>query len=555
MRSYSRGHKQYNQFSRGQKKRTGQAIQPLDQVEHKKCIQAKLAILTRNPALSNVFLTCENYHPFKHPLSSLRALAGQTAAYGLSTIIGRTLNYLLVPLYTRLFLPEAYGVVTDLYALVAFLNVVYSYGMETAFFRRASEKGEQAYGTAFWSLTLSSIVFTALLIAGANPLAAALRYPEHQEYVVWFAFILGLDALAVIPFARLRQQEKALRFASLKLINIGLNVGLNLFFLLVLPHWSETRQFLSLVDAVYDPTLGVGYIFLSNLLANGITLLLLVPTFPRFRGRFDPQLWREMFVYGLPLLPAGLAGMVNETFDRILLKYLLPGEVSENLYQVGVYGAVYKLAMLMSLFTQAFRTAAEPFFFQQAKQLGAPQLYARIMNYFVFAGSLILVGVVLFLDIVKAFIGAAYHEGLGVVPILLVANLMLGIYYNQSVWYKLADKTRYGMWFSLFGAALTIGLNVLLIPILGYYGAAWTTLAAYSAMVLVSYVYGQRHYPVPYALARLASYIGLALVLVAIELVLLSRHTGYWVWAMRIGLCLAYVMFGWWREKPIKSVT
>lgn len=488
-------------------------------------------------------------------MSSLRALAGQTAAYGLSTIIGRTLNYLLVPLYTRLFLPAEYGVVTDLYALVAFLNVVYSYGMETAYFRRANEKDDSAYGTAFWSLTASSLVFTLLLILGANPIAAALRYPEHAEYVVWFALILGLDALAVIPFARLRQQQKALRFASLKLINIGLNVGLNLFFLLLLPHWAESKQFAWLVDALYQPALGVGYIFISNLLANGLTLLLLLPTFPRFRGQFDPQLWREMFVYGLPLLPAGLAGMVNETFDRILLKYLLPGSVAENLYQVGIYGAVYKLAMLMSLFTQAFRTGAEPFFFQQAKQLGAQQLYARIMNYFVLTGGLILVGVVLFMDIVKAFIGEAYHEGLGVVPILLLANLMLGIYYNQSVWYKLADKTRYGMWFSLFGALLTIGLNLLLIPTFGYYGSAWATLAVYTAMVVMSYVYGQQHYPVPYALGRLATYIGLALLLVAVELTFLAGHTTYWVWIVRTGLCLAYVMFGFWREKPFKSVT
>jgi len=488
-------------------------------------------------------------------LSSLRALAGQTAAYGLSTIVGRTLNYLLVPLYTTLFLPEAYGVVTDLYALVAFLNVIYSYGMETAYFRRATEKGDTAYGTAFWSLMVSSIVFTSLIIAGANPIAAALRYPEHQEYVVWFALILGLDALAVIPFARLRQLQQAARFVSLKLINIGLNIGLNLFFLLLLPFWAETGIATEVVDAIYDPNLGVGYIFLSNLIANGVTLLLLLPTFPRFRAQFDPQLWREMFVYSLPLLPAGLAGMVNETFDRILLKYLLPGSVSENLYQVGIYGAVYKLAMLMSLFTQAFRTGAEPFFFQQAKQLGAQKMYARIMNYFVLAGGFIMLGVMLFLDIVKYFIGEAYHEGLGVVPILLLANLMLGIYYNQSVWYKLADKTRYGMWFSLFGAALTILLNLLLIPYFGYYGSAWATLVVYTAMVILSYLYGQRHYPVPYQIGRLVSYIGLALIFVMIEIYLLSDITGYWVWLVRIVLCLGYMMFGWWREKPFKSVT
>lgn len=486
-------------------------------------------------------------------MSSLRALAGQTALYGLSTMVGRMLNYLLVPLYTILFAPEVYGVVTDLYALVAFLNVVYTYGMETAYFRKSADRPEAAYHAAFWSLTATTVIFTTLLLVASPSLARGLQYPNHPEYVRWFALILGLDALAAIPFARLRQQGKALAFASIKLVNIGLNIGLNLGYLLFLP-WLVS-QGISLPSWLYRPEMGVGYIFLSNLIANGITLMLLLPGMPRtFRG-FDKALWREMAAYGIPLLPAGLAGMVNETLDRALLKYLLPGTTQENLYAVGIYGAVYKLAMLMSLFTQTFRTAAEPFFFQQAKGNAAPALYARIMNYFVLAGGLIFTAVILFLDIVKHFIGSAYHSGLHVVPILLLANWLLGIYYNQSVWYKLADKTRYGMWLSFVGAAVTIVANLALIPWLGYAGSAWATLACYFTMVVLSYYWGQRHYPVPYRLGRITFYLLFALGIAAIEWQFLRELDTPAVWAIRLVLWLAYLAVGWWREKPRLSVT
>ena len=256
-------------------------------------------------------------------MSSVRALAGQTALYGLSTMVGRMLNYLLVPLYTILFAPEVYGVVTDLYALVAFLNVVYTYGMETAYFRKSADRPEAAYNAAFWSLTATTLLFTTLLLLAAPALARGLQYPNHPEYVRWFALILGLDALAAIPFARLRQQAKALAFASIKLVNIGLNIGLNLGFLLFLP-WLQSMG-IALPSWLYQPEMGVGYIFLSNLIANGVTLLLLLPGMPRTISGFDKALWREMAAYGIPLLPAGLAGMVNETLDRALLKYLLPG--------------------------------------------------------------------------------------------------------------------------------------------------------------------------------------------------------------------------------------
>jgi O-antigen/teichoic acid export membrane protein len=487
-------------------------------------------------------------------MSQLRALAGQTALYGLSTIVGRMLNYLLVPLYTRLFLPAEYGVVTDLYALVAFLNVVFSYGMETAFFRKSAEKPTATYATAFWSLVISSLVFTALLWLFAAPIAQSLQYPDKVAYVQWFALILGLDALAVIPFARLRQQNKALRFALIKLFNIGLNIGLNLFFLLALPQivasdtaWAQWLAFL--------PTdLGVGYIFLANLIANALTLLWLLPGTPTFRG-FDKSLWRELFVYGLPLLPAGLAGMVNETLDRVLLKYLLPGNTQENLHQLGIYGAVYKIAMLMSLFTQTFRTAAEPFFFQQAKNGQAQATYALVMRYFVLTAALLMAAILLFMQLIKYFIGEAYHEGLAVVPVLLLANLLLGIYYNQSIWYKLADKTRFGMWFSLAGALITVAANFLLIPLLGYMGAALATLLCYASMVAMSHYFGQRMYPVAYPWKSMGLYVGIAIILGVLEARILVDLPDTAAWTLRITAWLGFVAFAFWREKPFKSLT
>lgn len=487
-------------------------------------------------------------------MSQLRALAGQTALYGLSTIVGRMLNYLLVPLYTRLFLPAEYGVVTDLYALVAFLNVVFSYGMETAFFRKAADKAAATYATAFWSLASSSLVFTALLWFFSGPIATALQYPDKVIYVQWFALILGLDALAVIPFARLRQQNKALRFALIKLFNIGLNIGLNLFFLLALPKILASASPWAAWLAFLPDDLGVGYIFLANLIANALTLLWLLPGTPAFKG-FDTSLWRELFVYALPLLPAGLAGMVNETLDRILLKYLLPGNTQENLHQLGVYGAVYKIAMLMSLFTQTFRTAAEPFFFQQAKSNQAKATYALVMRYFVLTAALLMAAILLFMQLIKYFIGEAYHEGLAVVPVLLLANLLLGIYYNQSIWYKLADKTRFGMWFSLMGAFITVVANCLLIPVMGYMGAALATLLCYASMVIMSHYYGQRFYPVKYPWKSMGFYVGLAVLLGAFEAWVLIDLPLSMAWLLRIVTWLGFVGFAFWREKPFKSLT
>ena len=497
-------------------------------------------------------MTPANYYH----LGTIRQLAGQTVIYGLSSIVGRLLNYLLVPLYTYLFAPAEYGIVTELYAYAAFGFVVFVYGMETAFFRYYEDRNhdQRVFGTAMFSLIATSLMLAALLTLAAPKLAELLYYPERAVYIRWLAWILAFDALSSIPFAWLRAHNKALRFASIKLVNIGLNIGLNLFFLVLCPWVLESASLASLhnaVHALYNPSFGIGYIFVANLVASGVTLLFLLPQFRLVRAGFDPALWRAMLVYALPLIIVGLAGIINETLDRVLLKFLLPGTPDENQAQIGIYGANYKLAILMTLFIQAYRYAAEPFFFSQAKKEGGRELYARVLSIFVVVCSLMMLGILLYLDIFKYFIGPAYHEGLKVVPVLLAANLLLGIYYNLSIWYKLTGRTGLGAWVAILGALVTIGLNVLLIPILGYMGAAWATLACYAVMVVLSYALGQRYYPVPYTLYKIAGYPVLAFGVWLLSLGVVS-HTGIGsvaTIAFNTVLLIGYIALVWYLEK------
>jgi len=435
----------------------------------------------------------------------IRQLAGQTAVYGLSSIIGRLLNYLLVPLYTRIFLTGEYGVVTEMYAYVSFLMVLLTYGMETGYFRFATThtNPRMVFSTALISLTLSSLFFIVLVSLFSDSIALGLGYPGHHEYVIWLAAIVGLDALTAVPFARLRQENKALRFALIRLINIGINIGLNLFWLVYCPAHSEAGW----VQQVYNPGIGVGYVFLSNLFASAATLVMLIPQIT-VKWNFDSALWRQMMRYSLPLLVAGLAGMVNETIDRILIKYLADPSVAMD--QLGIYGANYKVAILMTIFIQTFRFAAEPFFFNQARKSDSRDIYARVMHYFVIFCATIFLGVMLYMDIVKLFIGEEFREGIHVVPILLMANFFLGIFFNLSIWYKLTNQTKYGAWLAIFGAAITIVLNVILIPLMGYTGAAWATFFCYFAMMVVSYFLGQKHFRVPYRIFRTGLYVILA---------------------------------------------
>lgn len=471
-------------------------------------------------------------------MSQLRALAGQTAIYGLSSIVGRLLNYLLVPLYTRIFSPGDYGIVSEFYAYITFLMVLYSLGMETSFFHFSNKKlkQENVYGNAQMAMTVVSVVMTIFLLLISGPLSGEMGYAKHPEFLRYMALILLFDTLSNLPFARLRQQNKALRFALIKLFGIFINIGLNLFLLLVWPkfHTVSTGE-------------TVGYVFLANLAASGLTLLLLYPELKQMQGPYDKQLIREMLGYGFPLLIAGFAGMINETLDRAILKYLVTDK-SQAMAQLGIYSACYKLSILMTLFVQTFRYAADPFYFSQQNKENARPLFAKVMNYFVLAGCIIFLGVMLYLDIIKLFIGEKYYDGLKVVPVLLAANLFLGIYLNLSICYKLTGKTYYGAWLSIFGALITIVFNIWLIPVMGYMGAAWATLICYASMMLLSWIKGREIFPVPYDTKRLLVMMGLAgMSWMLFELLKGWTHfTGMKSWLMAF-LLLAVYTGGMWK--------
>lgn len=456
-------------------------------------------------------------------MNQYKQLVNQTAVYGLSSIVGRLINYLLVPLYTNIFSPSEYGIVTELYAYSSFLIIVFTYGMETAFFRfvQNDTDSKKVYSTSFISIFLSSSFFLLFIGLFVPSIAVGLGYSSNV-YLLWMLLlILITDSLSAIPFAYLRQMNKAWKFASVKIINIVVNVVLNLCFLVLFPYLFKHGYSLG---GIYNPQMGVGYVFLSNLIANVVTLLILSP-YLRIRFNFDFPLWKKMIKYALPLLVAGLAGMVNETFDRAMLKYLVIDK-HDAMRQLGIYGANYKISILMTLFIQTFRYAAEPFFFSQAKEKNAKETYALVMKYFVIFGLFIFLLVMLYMHFVQYFIGKDFREGLHVVPILLLANLFLGIFFNLSIWYKLTNKTSYGAYLAIFGATITIMLNFTLIPFMGYTGAAWATLICYFAMVVVSFLWGNRFYKVPYSIKEIGLYFTVALAIFAVSHFLPSMKLG-----------------------------
>lgn len=482
----------------------------------------------------------------------LKKLAGQTVIYGFSSVLGRLLNYLLVPLYTRLFLPEVYGIVTELYAYVTFLLILLTYGMETGLFRFGNDKQNfnKVYSSILFSLSVTSSLFIIIVLVFLEPIASAMQYSEHPEYILWMALIVALDAFTSIPFARLRLENKAWKFAIIKLINICTNIGFNLFFLIYCPKLLNSNPD-SFILNIYSPNIGVGYVFISNLLANIITLIILLPEIFNVKIKVDFKLLKTILKYSLPLLVAGFAGMINETLDRVMLKHLVPEELNP-MAQLGIYGANYKLAVLMTLFIQMFRYAAEPFFFQNKNESNARQLYAKATKYFIIFGLMIFLGVMFYIDIIKYFISPNYHEGLKVVPILLIANLFLGIFFNFSIWYKLNDMTKYGAWLAIFGAVITIVLNLVLVPIYGYVGAAWATLVCYFLMTLLSFYWGQKYYKVPYEVGNGVFYFVLALSLYFIS-VFLKPESQTLMYVLNTILLLVFVAIfvvkeKFWRE-------
>ena len=399
-----------------------------------------------------------------------------------------------------------------MYAYVSFLNIVFTYGLETAYFRffQSENENPKVYSTTVTSILISSFAFAFLIILFSPSLADWMNTSGHShatlpKYISWFALILACDAIAAIPFAKLRQENKARRFATLKLLWILINVGFNLFFLVLCPKLMNSDPG-SWIQKIYDPSIGIGYVFISNLIASAVILLLLSPELLSVNYGLDKKLWKDMIIYSLPLMVAGFAGMTNETFDRILLPRLV-ADKSTALIQNGIYGACYKLSILMALFTQTFRYAAEPFFFSHASKENAKEIYAKVMHYYVLTCSFIFLAIMMYIDVVQKLIGEEYRSGIKIVPILLMANLFIGVYYNLSVWYRLTGQTKWGAGIAIIGAIITLAFNFWLIPIMGYVGAAWTTLICYTSMMVISYIGGRKYYHVQYNLKSFFFYI------------------------------------------------
>lgn len=429
--------------------------------------------------------------------TNMKSLAKDTAIYGLSSIIGKFLNYLLVPLYTYVLARTSdYGIVTNLYAWTALLLVILTYGMETGFFRFANREGydsKQVYRTAFIALLTTSTVFAVLCCVFRQPIANAMGYSGHSEFIAMLAVTVAMDAFACIPFAYLRYQKRPILFAALKLLFVILNIAFNILFLVVLKK----------NDVVY--------VFVSNIMATGIQTLCLLPfTLPR-GARFSWTVLREMLRYSLPLLVLGVAGIMNQTLDRILFPYLYPHEDAEA--QLGIYGACFKVAMVMMMFTQAFRYAYEPFVFSKHKDRQSVEAYADAMKYYIIFSFLILMIVVFYLDIFRYIISPAYWEGLKIVPVVLWTYIFQGIYFNLSFWYKLTDETKWGAWFSLIGLVITFVLQIVFVPRIGYWASCGSSLVCYFCIMLLSYFIGQKKAPIPYDLKRIGVYTMLTVIL------------------------------------------
>lgn len=479
----------------------------------------------------------------------IKSLISQTAIYGLSSIAGRFLNYLLVPLYTNLFLANEYGVVTELYAYVSILLILLTYGMETGFFRFCQNTNfnrKTVYSTTLSSLFVTSLLFLIFVYFNIEGISSKIGYGNNSSYVLLLAFTVGLDALTAVPFAKLRIENKAKFFAIIKFLNIGLNIGLNLFFLLVVPAYFDDDN---IFHRYFFEGRDVGYIFLANFIASLLTLLLLskeiLKAFKPYN--FDFNLLKKILKYSYPLLFAGLAGMMSENLDRILIKYFVvvpeyllnlihsTGFYPDNLFtgnqytmhQIGIYGANVKIAVLMTLFIQAFRYAAEPFFFNYSAKSDSKVMYARVMNYFIIFCLFIFLGVTLFIDYVKFIINENYHEGLAVVPILLISKLVFGIVFNLSIWYKLTNKTVFGALLAFIGAFISIMLNIVLIPKMGYIGCAWASIIAYFTMMLLSFTLMKKHFPISYNIKKIGIYFSLAFIIYFLNIYLRQITDNY----------------------------
>ena len=454
-------------------------------------------------------------------MSIYKKFAGQTLVYGLSTIFSRLFNFILTPIYTTVYAEGVYGVFTKMYSYVSLINPILAFGMETTFFRylnKHEDRKQEVYNNSFWIISFMAVLF---LITGLifNDYFARFTLngnisglADQRKYVQFFVWVLFFDAISIIPFAKLRADGKPFKYSLIKFLNIGFFVGFNLLFIFIIPalikHHGPGAGWLS---GWFRPK-WIGYVFVSNLIASIVTLIMLLPQFRDLQLKFDKSLFYKMFGYSWPVLVANLSFIINENLDKILLSKYLPTNIADH--EIGIYGAVCKLAIFISIFNTAFRLGAEPFFFSHAKNENAKNTYATILNYFVLALAILFVGLIANIGILKYFINSKFWIGLPAVPFLLFGYVCLGIYMNLSIWYRLSDQTRYGLYISLIGAVFTIVMNIILIPKYSYMGSAWVSMLAYFMIMVISYVLGQKHYPIPYNLKRMTGYLSVSILLV-----------------------------------------
>jgi O-antigen/teichoic acid export membrane protein len=464
-------------------------------------------------------------------LSGIKKLAGHTLWYGVPKIFSRFLNYGLTLLGFRLFDAATTSDLTQVYAVIPFLNVIFTYGLETSYFRFAQNNDRNLlYNTLSVSLIATTVFFTLMLFLFREPLTNFLELRGHPEYVTWMIWIIFFDTLIVIPMSRLRLEERPARYALVNMASIFVNIAIVFFFLFIAKGAYE-KDPQTILGALYDPRIGVGYFILGNLVASAVSLLFLYPELKKLRFVFDKNLWKEVMYYSYPLLIVGFGGMVNELLSRVIYRKVADGTSLQQDRELGIFGANYKLAVLITIFIQIFRLAAEPFFFNQSAREDAKKIYARVMKFFVIACCFMFLVIALFLDFWQLLIASKfkeYAEGIHIVPVLAMASVFLGIYYNLSIWYKLTNKTMFGAYITLGGALITVLLNIWWIPDFGYTGAAWATFICYAFMMVVSYMQGQRFYPIPYAKKKLLAYLSISALLYIIHEFIAAQMTPSW---------------------------
>ena len=476
-------------------------------------------------------------------MSTLKRFFKDTIIYGIAAVLPRVINFLLVRVHTDALPTNNYAENTNFYIWIALFTVLLTFGMETAFFRfyKAEEKKDTIIATSFISVFIASIIFLISAFIFSNEFINLFDFANNPIQFKLFIGILAIDAISVIPFAYLRASNRPIRYTAIKLINVGVIVLINLIFLKYIPEFiSEGKSIPTFLNSMYTSTSIVNFIFIANIVGSVISFVLLIPYLLKFKWNFNGILFKKMLRYSWPIAVAGIAYVINENLDKYLIGQLIDKST------MGIYSACYKLAIFMNLYIMAFRLGAEPFFFNHADSKNAKETYARIMNYFIIVGSFVFLGIVAFIDIIKELFikNSEYWDAIAIVPIVLLANLFLGVYHNLAVWYKLTDKTRFGMYFSIFGAIITIILNIILIPLIGFIASAWATLAAYGSMMVVSYFVGKKHYSIPYNLTKSGSYLIISTVFSYISFVFFREN-----YLIAIALVLLFGGMIFWNEK------